>query len=333
MKKSIFLAIGFSFFLTFCFAAKWRVNNNSGVSADFTTIQAAHNGAASGDTIYVEGSAVNYGSLTCTKQLYIFGPGYFLTENDTTQANLSPATFSGTCYLSSGSSGTLISGISFSGYVIIQEGNIVFKRNHVIYQGVNVRSSASNVMILQNYIHATFSNSTYAAVRVESGSSNVFIQNNYLSRHSSSYSAILVEGTSSAEISNNVINGNVTVVTSSLINNIQRDGLLTATSSTLFNNIGHSTQYGTANGNQENVNMLSVFDSTQTSTDAQWKLLAGSPALAAGQSGEDCGMYGGIDPYVSSGIPAIPSIFFFSAPSSGSASTGLPVNIKIKANK
>ncbi len=48
MKKFFFLAS----FVVLTLAAQskiWRVNNNPGVAADFTTALAAHNGAAAGD--------------------------------------------------------------------------------------------------------------------------------------------------------------------------------------------------------------------------------------------------------------------------------------------
>lgn len=37
-------------------------------------------------------------------------------------------------------------------------------------------------------------------------------------------------------------------------------------------------------------------------TDTQWRLKAGSPAIGAGIGGIDCGMYGGATPYKPSGI-------------------------------
>ena len=39
------------------------------------------------------------------------------------------------------------------------------------------------------------------------------------------------------------------------------------------------------------------------SDDAKWKLKAGSPAIGAGVSGVDCGVFGGVTPYVLSGVP------------------------------
>ena len=70
-------------------AKSWRLSNNPAVKADFSTFQAAHDAAAAGDTIYVDGTGENlsYGHAAVTKKLIIIGPGYFLNENDSTQAN------------------------------------------------------------------------------------------------------------------------------------------------------------------------------------------------------------------------------------------------------
>ena len=94
-------------FVTLSAQAKiWRVNNNVGITADFTTLQNAHNAAASGDTIYVEGSNTSYGALNCSKQLTIIGPGYFLDLVPNTQAIPLTAKV-GAVSLNSGSTGTV----------------------------------------------------------------------------------------------------------------------------------------------------------------------------------------------------------------------------------
>jgi len=78
--------------------------------------------------------------------------------------------------------------------------------------------------------------------------------------------------------------------------------------------------------------MTTVFvGSTGQSTDGQWQLKEGSPAIGAGLSGEDCGMFGGNTPYHLSGLPNIPSIYKLSMPSTSNGNT-LPVTISVKTN-
>ena len=308
-------------------AKKWTVSNKSGVDADATTVQGAHDLAAAGDTIYVEGSSVNYGNLNLTKKLYVFGPGYFLGENPETQANISPAYIS-TLDFSSGSDGSIVTGFHITNSVDINASNVTLKRNKI--EGsytVDIESAQTNVLILQNYI----SYGIYDLIYVSDGCSNIMIHNNYL-EHNSSYNAIETYGTAVVDIVNNVIYGNMDVSNSSFTNNIYRTGTLTGSGNVYYNNLCNGSQFPSGNGNQLTVDMGTVFVGTGSS-DGQWQLEAGSPALDAGLSGEDCGMYGGPDPYVLSGIPNIPSIYYFTAPTSASESTGLPVHVKVKSNK
>jgi hypothetical protein len=70
---------------------------------------------------------------------------------------------------------------------------------------------------------------------------------------------------------------------------------------------------------------------TGHTTDSQYQLKAGSPAIGAGLSGEDCGMFGGNTPYRLSGLPNIPSVYFLGAPTTSNGNT-LPVTISVKTN-
>ena len=196
----------------------------------------------------------------------------------------------------------------------------------------------------QNYVTNPFSYTSSFPIGVSSGCSNITITNNYLDiTPSSTYSGapvIYIDPAASAVVVNNVFQGqsnmSLTLNNTTFNNNIVNipSGTVTGSNNSMFNNLSASanldTTSGNAHHNQINVSMSSVFIGTG-STDGQWKLKAGSPAIAAGLSGEDCGMFGGSDPYILSGIPTIPAIFFFAAPRSGSAT--LPVHIKIKSNK
>lgn len=87
----------------------WTVDNNPGNSAaDFTSLATAVGdaGVLAGDTIYVAGSSLDYSAtVTVTKKLYIFGPGFFLAENLDLQANTAPASLSSSITFDNGSEG------------------------------------------------------------------------------------------------------------------------------------------------------------------------------------------------------------------------------------
>src|SRR5436190_9371104 len=133
MKKALALSVLFLLVVISVEAKIWRVNNNVGIAADFTTLQAAHDAAAAGDSIYLEGSSNSYGGLTCNRKLFIVGPGYYLDQVPNTQVVLQTAKVSG-INLNSGSEGTVIMGLDFAGNSIsIYCNNIVVKRNLFSY--------------------------------------------------------------------------------------------------------------------------------------------------------------------------------------------------------
>ncbi|WP_439882731.1 hypothetical protein ACSX1A_06080 [Pontibacter sp. MBLB2868] len=335
------------------FAKIWRVNNNNGVTADFTTLQAAHDGATSGDTIHVEGSATEYGGLQSTKKLVILGPGYYLEQNANTQALQASAKVS-SMYLYSGSEGTVIMGLDFNANAIsIFASDITIKRNKfntlngeqdwgfgavaLYYEQSNSSIPVSNIVISQNY-GLTISSS--------SASTGVLIANNYIGvganygTENTTGDALNLHTGTVALIQNNIFTqGKFTAYNSTFTNNIMIFGALEGTGNMIANNIGNSTQFGTTNGNQSNVSMSTVFvgPGTGVSQDGQWKLAVGSPALGAGYGSTstnpiDAGMYSNHTPYVLSGIPPIPAIYFMEAQPVGSSTDPIDVTVKVKSN-
>ena len=313
----------------------WRVDNNGGSPGDFVTVAAAlaDSRVVNNDTLYFNGSGTSYGDATINKRVYIFGPGYFLAQNPQTQAQPTAATV-GTLTYTSGATGALITGMSFA-RLDINADNVLVKRNYGTNGSqvavITVRAGRSNVLLVQNYIY----NAYYErGVYVESGCSNVLVSNNFIgtnaNNNSTSYAA--VHSLSSLTVTQNVIYRSwIQADNSTITNNIIREGGISGAGSGILNNVGNDTNTPAGNGNQQNVTMSNVFTLTG-SDDAVWTLKAGSPALAAGANGEDCGMFGGTDPYVLSGMPAIPAIWFFAAPSSGSGASGLNVHIKAKSH-
>lgn len=317
------------------YASVWRVNNKAGTDADFSSPLIANNDASvlDGDTLLVEGSTVSYGDVTFTKKLVVIGPGYFLAQNPETQANLATAMIENTVF-NAGSDSSLMIGMHVinTGNGIAIYTNAVTIKRCLVEQKINIE--ANDVMLLQNYIN--YSSSSYHTIDIPTNYSTVIIQNNFISGYSgtssTSYQTVNIEGTSIAILSNNVIYGSMELVNSTVSNNIWRSGLLnTNVGNTYSNNICNSTQFP-AGTNMQGVDMVGVFKGTGTA-DGQWMLSDTSVALGYGIDSVDCGMYGGVDPYVLSGMPPIPSIYYFNAPSTASTATGLPVSIKIKSHK
>ena len=308
-------------------AAIWRVNNNPGINANFTSFTAAQNVASNGDTLYFEGSPVSYGDITITKPLVIIGPGYFLTENPQTQANPVSAQF-GTVNFNAGSSGSILCGCVFNGHINIKVGNIVIKGNYCFGIDLVNTTSFSNVYILKNYIYDDGITTT-SSLAVN----NIVIGNNFIKTYYTNENSIAFSNTCNSIINNNVIRTNMHVFNSTISNNIQYSGVQALNNNYYYNNIGSGTQFPSGNGNQQSIDMANVFvGATGNSTDGQWQLKEYSPAIGAGNDGLDCGMFGGTDPYVLSGMPDIPSIYQIIMPSSGNTNTGINVTVKAKTH-
>ena len=323
VKTTIILFVALALTAATASAKVWWIDNNTANEADYTELQAAHDGAAAGDTLYVAGSSTEYGALTLTKTLYIFGPGYFLSENLDNQAMpLSAKTLA--IAFNDGSEGSLISGILVNSSMDIYVNNVTILRNR-IGNYLNLNTDASNCIITQNYFNSYIS--------IGSNCLNLIISNNIIST-TSYYDEISMPSSSSANIQYNVICGSGDIYNSTFFNNIiTENNTFSATDCDVRSNISEGAQVGTANGNQSNVDMSTVFVGTETgSADNQWQLAEGSPAIGAGTDGEDIGMFGGPVPYVLSGIPNIPRIYFFTAPSVGTEASGLNVHLKAKSS-
>lgn len=347
MNKIKILTIVFLFGITSLgYAAKYRVNNNPSASAHFTTLLAAHNAASAGDTLYVEGSPVLYAGITFTKKLIVIGPGYYIGNNPMTQAHTQNAIFGITTF-DAGSEGSVVMGVFFyddgsaNPCLTINASNVVIKRDRFYKaNGSNVDNShaikinANNVIVTQCYIEMY--NLPYYTVRIYANSINALISNNYI-RGTDSYSSargLYMASNSSAEVLNNVFMNNVEVNNANFYNNIMIQGSFLSSNCALYNNIGNGTQFPLINNNQQSVNMNDVFNLSDLSPDGKYRLKSGvNPARGTGYDGTDIGMFGGPSPYVLSGIPDLPAVYHFSAPNSGSSTSGLPASVKIKSNR
>ncbi|MBL7965336.1 MAG: hypothetical protein JNM31_15980 [Flavobacteriales bacterium] len=309
-------------------AAIHRVNN-TGIAADFTTLQAAHDAATAGDTLHLEPSGSSYGNCTFTKQLVVIGPGWFLSNNPGTQANLESAK-TGALIFDPGSNGAVVSGLDVQGgspsvvkasFVRIERCRFTSGSNslHIVYTfaGLNITGVVVNGCYISNAIVAgqsgsvvndlTISNTYSAQINLSGGPVNGELRNCVMTAGTAYY------GSAGISAVNNIFNGAVVVGGSMFSNNLFSGAPVPAT-----------------NGNQINVVMGTVF--VGGTGDAQYQLAVGSPAIGAGAGGADCGLFGGLEPYRLSGIPPVPSIFVLSAATATDQGTPLQVTISARSN-
>jgi len=330
MKKILLFATVMMAFAITANATVWRLNNRPGTDADFSLLQEAHDAelygniiVQPGDTLYLEASSGSYGNLIATKKLIIIGAGYFHNENPNTQADFNASNV-GVITFNDGSQGSGISGCSITN-IVVNTSEIVIERNYVYISSTNSHAvrlntnNINNIIIRNNFIiNNNSSTSSYASqyignciTALQSGINNVIIKNNYLQVHSIYHTKKALELNSgfSGVVENNVIFGHAVVNNCAFNNNILRNGDFTKTNTTWYHNIANDNQFGDQYGNQQYVGMLDVFIGMGT-TDGKWQLKPNSPAIGAGVNGIDCGMFGGDFPYILSGVPAIPTIYF-----------------------
>lgn len=315
--KVIFLTVILTISVTSLNAKIWRVNSTR--PADFSTAQAAHDGANPGDTLYFEPSSVAYGNLTLTKKLIMIGTGYFLTENPETQwIKTIPATMGAVTFSKTGSQTSehsQLMGMTVTGNVTVNVSNITIRRNYIggttyfsqvsdTIEFINFRENYCTWELrLTGYIHDVnicnnlFLLTYYNSSLYITGSVNyngLFMNNVFVGSPSAVWGESLETlSLSNFSIQNNILTGKVLFV----------PGI-----SLYTNNISDNTAFGTSNNNQSNVPASALFTLTGSS-DAKYQLKTGSPAIGAGTGGIDCGVFGGQSPYVLSGMPAIPAIY------------------------
>lgn len=142
-----------------------------------------------------------------------------------------------------------------------------------------------------------------------------------------------------AVVTNNVIFPQNNIIQNSTItNNIfltASTAITDAFNSTIQNNVFVSaSQAGADATNIFGATTAALFVGlTGNTTDTQWKLKAGSPAIGAGAGGTDCGMYGGNTPYKISGVfTGQPTISNFTTPGTVPANGTLKVKVSAKVN-
>ncbi|MFT3704272.1 MAG: hypothetical protein QM802_18030 [Agriterribacter sp.] len=333
-------------------AKSWRINNNAGVTADFTTFYDAVQSAsvAAGDTIYVEPSVTNYytASVTLSKRLVVLGMGYFHDTTDVNypeNPNLQYAKTKSTLQffrIGNGANGSYFAGLTFEGGIGLQGSasalNLVFERNLFTSGDLNVEAGTNDQLVIKK----NFFNS--CAVRAATNGatlSNLTCENNIFYGYYGRIEMTQLTGTANV-IRNNSIYASVygyTILNAYVANNIfGTTGGGTFTNSTLKNNLfaGNQTLPGTATNNQINVNMANVYAGGTGSIDSRVVLKSGSPAIGAGLTvgsvvNPDCGAYGATDPYKISGMPNIPSIYTLTVPTSipsGSATMNITFSVR-----
>ncbi|MBW6513946.1 MAG: hypothetical protein K0B87_04220 [Candidatus Syntrophosphaera sp.] len=312
-------------------ATIWHVNSNPDMGADFTSLSTAvgHATVLAGDTLYVYGAPTIYADIAFNKRLTIIGPGYFLNENAGLQQNPIPAQINNIT-INAGGQGSVIAGLQINAQLSFNTASCVVQRCYV----GRLYLQGPNCFATQCFIGT----GSYDAVVVENVAINFLITNSYIYKNNSTLRTIYMHDSSSGSIVNCVLRGYQHIIRNAeFYNNIVvplgAASLNKNANCSVHHNVflaGTSGDWDTIVSPVDNLTNVTtpVFAGTGT-TDGQWQLGAGSVAIGYGVNGVDCGIYGGQTPYKLSGIPAIPTIYEFYAPSTG---FNIPIQLRARSN-
>lgn len=328
MQRTLFLAL----LIVACANASATIHrvNNTGIAADFTTLQAAHDAALPGDTLHLEPSGSSYGACTFTKPLVVIGPGYFLNLNAGLQANGSSA-ITGALLFEAGSEGCVVSGLDVQGQSKVKASLVRVERCRFSGAGADLHI-AYNVSGLN--LTGVVVNGCHVANNLIAGAGGSVVNDLTISNTYARQFNFATAGTTSGELLHCVAvgAGSTALFGGSGMNiaNCIFNGAVTPGTSSYQNNLFSQSPVPATNGNQVNMDMSTVF--VGGSGDAQFALAPGSPAIGAGTGGVDCGLFAGAEPYRLSGVPPVPAIFQLSAPTSTDQGTPLPVTLGARTN-
>ncbi len=308
-----------------------QVNNGDNLQ---TLINNATNG-----TIFMVGGG-SYGITTgivINKPITLIGTGYFLTTGSQatpTSSALGEVTFN------SGSSGSVLVGF-MTGTISVLANNVQISRNYTNYIKVGYGPYSGSSVIVNNAVVKQ----NYSVGVVLSNSTNTILQNNIILRECTVTASVNL--ICSATIKHNTIacapavDSNLGIGSNIRFENNIIQPLYTDINTRQFvyfqYNVFTGVSWAVDNTNKLNQNGNIIYQGFPTNTgnlpeDARYILALNSPAKNSGSptsANYDCGAFGGSEPYVLSGLPAVPTIYEMVVPTS--VATGQTLDVIVKA--
>jgi hypothetical protein len=342
MKKLNLIAATLLVFSSLGSMASVRTVCNNAISAGtFSTFASAQTASSNGDTIYLQGSTNDYGTININKRITLIGAGY----NDSAQYNLYSyvdAIGFDSVQSTSGASGCSIIGIyianalnqnydNFFGYY--SPSNVYISRCRI-----NTMNVYNNGWVIENCVV----NSSFT---IEFNNvSSCIVRGNFI------VSGISGNGTCTGLIiDHNIIEGAFNNINYAVVsNNIFFYAHISSSSNTSFNSFSNNiTIYGSAdvlpygnNSGGNNINNASntIFVNAPTSTqnypnllNYNWRLNGGT-GHNAGTDGTDIGLYGGNYPMNFTGASTLPQVYYMNINNASVPLNGT-LNVEFKAQK
>lgn len=315
MKKALLLSALFISCIALN-ATTHTVSNASHLPAQFATLQAAVDAAADGDTLLIQNTGIPYASVTLNKELHFFGSSSIPGQS----ARIETLLLDGAVCNGSSFTSIQIHNVNSTSAAPQAYSDLTFRRCHIGYMGLATGTGVNyaNWLIEGCVFYVGATNSFY--VNVNYSTANFFVFRNNIC-----FGYVL--GLYDAQISNNIFaatnntNPGLQEVASSVISNnifYGSTASVTGPNLELYNNIsfgGSSTTFPIGSGNIGQNNIENVDPMFQNfplnapySSDLNFALQAGSPAIGAGVDGQDLGLYDGTGIYRADTEPDIPVV-------------------------
>lgn len=303
---------------------------------DYINFQLAHDAALSGDTLMFYSG--NF-SGNATKPLLYRGYGYFLSGdfvNPGMQAVIS-GPLSLEINLNTGSGGSQFEGIGNEGSLTLTitapVDDIVIRRCHTpsVYSDTDL--DCANWRIMQSHMVSFAPNLNHSGT-------GRFIDMSIENSTISGYILTGLQPGSTGQLINCIVSGGAYLENNEFtISNSVFLPVLEGIAETTFNNnifLTSSNEPGSITNGSNNI-FYGFFESVFRrlwggTTDLFWTLIQNSPAFGAGIDGVDCGIFGGPEPYVISGIPPVPVFYGLSSPQGPVTTNPFIINFSIKSN-
>jgi len=318
MKKTLLSILGTTALVLSANATVRTVNNGTITAGQYTTVQAAVDASAAGDTVYIHGSVTSYGDVTLNKRIVLIGAGHKPTG---TQYNL-PTTLSNV-YLSRGNSttlptGSIIKGINLSGISgtggSLPVNNILVERN---YLASNISICGDNWILKNNFVNNCYINDF----------NNVIISNNIFGSSFAIYQSvkpsviitnnIFLNGFYLTYISYSTFTNNIIIEPGTLNNfsgtqNTYNKNVFIYADPLNFKIFPPAGNTGVGNLNTTASQFVSTIPLNVDLSSARiydWHLLTSALGVGYGTDGTDCGIYGGSYPMPNmTGVTTIPQM-------------------------
>jgi hypothetical protein len=305
------------------------VDNNAGSVAMHTSVQAAVDSAATGDTILIAGSPNSYGGANVGRRLNFVGPGYFLSENGVPGINKIGAGVDFGLFRRDLLNAT---GCTFSGIV----GNV----------GI-VDAGITGILVDKCWLPNAIGAMTVSRCWIESG---VDLRGGSIRNSIIGNNIRLADGTT---VTNCVVReyNNVGSINTTPGSSISNTIFITSTAVSFSKaefalyckgSISHCLAVSgpgpsggpsylpTGLGNIPTIQLFyDVF--TGGNVDNAYSLISDSPAKGTGFDAVDMGIFSGVRPYVISGLAQLPRITRFVVPAKATSSSGLRIEMDAEA--